>query len=73
MKVLNVELNQLDLVINAWCPVKFASIQVFCNCVAGNSGVMRMSTWMLQVVLLTDGDAVFVLCWSFLFLTFCWF
>jgi hypothetical protein len=32
-----------------------------------------MSTWILQVVLLSDDDAVFLLCWSFLFLTFSWF
>jgi hypothetical protein len=31
MKVLNVELNLLELVIIAWCPVKFASIQSFVN------------------------------------------
>lgn len=32
-----------------------------------------MSTWILEVMLLSDGDAVFLLCWSFLFLTFSWF
>jgi hypothetical protein len=59
MKVLNFELNLLELVIIAWCPVKLASILVFSNCVAGSSGVMKMSTWILQVMLLPDSDCCF--------------